>query len=355
MTSTPVAIGARPAQTSVPPARTPNVLVLPIIDVCDGRCTMCGIWEREPRNPIEPEHLAHILADASLSGGLTHVNVTGGEPVDHPRFSGIAEVLSSGCPRLQEVNVNTSGLAAKRTIAGIKVFREHLDPRISLIATVSLDGIGKLHDRVRGVKGAFAQTAEAISGCVAFADSTPGVRIHLNCTISRANYEGVKDVMEWARRRDIGLTLTAAATNDLYLGNGRYRARFELNSDQSAELARLLDALQDDDSVPLTERNYYEMLAGMLSGKDRSCGCVYQTHGVFLDLDGTVYPCGTAGDLPYGRLPDESFSEIYYGERGERVRRELQTRYCPACPTNSYHGLADGVWLKVLKKRRASG
>jgi MoaA/NifB/PqqE/SkfB family radical SAM enzyme len=133
----------------------------------------------------------------------------------------------------------------------------------------------------------------------------------------------------------------------------RHRPRFELSPEQSAEVASLLDDLQDDAGFPLTERNYYEMLAGMLRGGDRSCRCVYQTRGVFLDLDGVVYPCGTAASLPYGRLPDESFADIYLGARGDAVRRQLLRDHCPACPTNSYHGLADGVWLRVLKRRRA--
>ena len=60
--------------------RPPVVMVLPVIDVCDGRCQMCGIWKRTPRTPLSPATLARILADGYLSGSLTHVNVTGGEP-----------------------------------------------------------------------------------------------------------------------------------------------------------------------------------------------------------------------------------------------------------------------------------
>lgn len=333
--------------------RPPVALVLPIIDVCGGRCTMCGIWQRPPRPPLEPGRLAQVLADPLLSGSLTHVNVTGGEPVDHPAFPEIASTLSAGLPSLVQVNVNTSGLAAERTVAGVEAFRRSLDPRVEMMATVSLDGIGKLHDRIRGVKGAFEETSRAVEGCVEVSQRLPGLEVHLNCTISHANLDGVGEVLAWARARGIGLTLTAAASNDLYLGNVRYRARFGLTGRQREELARLLDGLRDDDVIPRTERHYYEMVAGMLRGGDRSCDCVYQSHGVFLDLDGLVYPCGTAGELPYGRLPEESFEEVYLGPKGDEVRRALMRGYCPSCPTNSYHGLADGVWLEVLRKGRA--
>jgi MoaA/NifB/PqqE/SkfB family radical SAM enzyme len=335
------------------PARPPVALVVPIIDVCGGRCTMCGIWQREPRPPFPPERLAEILGDPDLGGSLTHVNVTGGEPVDHPRFADIAAVLSSACPALVEVNVNTSGLDAAGTAPAIEAFREALAPHVAMMATVSLDGIGAVHDRVRGVKGAFTETSRAIAECAELARRRGDLRVHVNCTVSRHNMDGVGEVVEWVRGQGLGLTLTLAAANDLYLGNVDRRARFELSAEQADDLAARLDAVQDDDWFPATERHYYEMAAHMLRGGERSCRCVYQTSGVFLDLDGTLYPCGTAEGLPYGRLPEQAFGDIYFGPHGDAVRRDVWRRLCPTCPTNSYHGLADGVWLDVLKKRRA--
>lgn len=315
---------------------------------------MCGIWQRPHRPPLEPRRLASILADPDLSSALTHINITGGEPAEHPTFAEIGEVVSESCPSLVEVNVNLSGLDAELTIVAVERFRLALAARIAMIATVSLDGVNSTHDRIRGVKGAFHQTAEAIEGCMNISSRHQSLKVHVNCTVSKHNLDDVPNVIRWVREHHLTMSLTVAASNDLYLANVAQSHRFTLSTAQVRELAELLETLQSTEDFPATERHYYSMARRMLMGEPRSCACVYQTHGVFLDLDGTLYPCGTAPSLPYGRLPEQAFRDIYHGPHGEAVRQALLRRYCPSCPSNSYHGLAEGVWLEVLRNRRST-
>jgi MoaA/NifB/PqqE/SkfB family radical SAM enzyme len=333
--------------------RSPLVLVLPVIDVCDGRCQMCGIWKRPARPALEPSRLARILKDVALSAALTHINITGGEPCSHPEPEALLAVLSVGCPSLREVNLNVSGLDPERTALAVPAFRAGLATAVKLVITVSLDGVGSLHDRVRGVKHAFERTMASIRWCQDAIASGLAFRLLLNCTVSRANHEGVRDVVALARQLGIGLSLTYAATNGLFLGNLSMRGRFEIAEESTRPVSQLFTDAFHDEGFPLTERHYYAMAARMANGEPRPGTCVYQDRGVFLDLDGTVYPCGTAPDLPYARLPDEPFKPAYFGERGDAIRRELMNRHCPGCPTNSYHGLAKGVWLEVLRERRS--
>ena len=333
--------------------RPPVVMVLPVIDVCDGRCQMCGIWKRTPRTPLSPATLARILADGYLSGSLTHVNVTGGEPCRHPEPRALLAALSDGCPSLREVNVNVSGLDPESTTAAVPQFRAGLADRIDLVVTFSLDGVEGGHERVRGVKHAFKKTMASVRWCREFAAGARRMRVLLNCTVSRANLSDARAVISLARELDIGLSLTFAASNGLFLSNLGMRGRFEVTEGAAGPVAKLFGECAADEGFPPTERHYYAMAARMAAGEPRIGACVYQNRGVFLDLDGTVYPCGTAPDLPYAKLPDEPFEPAYRGPRGNAVRAALKARHCLGCPTNSYHGLADGVWLEVLKARRS--
>lgn len=332
----------------------PNVLVIPITDSCGGRCQMCGIWRTPNRPPVPLERLARIFAESYLSANLTHINVTGGEPLHHPDLAGIASLFSRRCPALREVSINTSGLNPE-DMDQIAPFREALPNGVFFNVTVSLDGIGALHDRIRGVKHAWEHTLESIDRALAMARNAERMSVHINCTLSRDNHNAVGPVTQFAREHNIPLSLTYAAVNDLYLRNndGKH-ARFILLDDHQTALASSLDRLQEDEEFPATQRHFFRMLSGMLRGQPRSSPCVYQSKGIFLDLDGTVYPCGTAHALPYGKLPEESFEAIYSGPTGDEIRRALQARFCPGCPSNSYYGLADGVWLDVLRAQRSS-
>jgi MoaA/NifB/PqqE/SkfB family radical SAM enzyme len=330
----------------------PNVLVLPITDSCGGRCQMCGIWRTPNRPPVSIECLAQVFSESYLSANLTHINVTGGEPLHHPDLRGLARLFSSRCPALREVSINTSGLNPV-DMEQIPPFREALLQSVLLNITVSVDGIGVLHDRIRGVKDAWKHTSESIDRALAIAQNFEQVSVQINCTISRDNYDAIDSVIRFARERQIALSLTYAAVNDLYLRNDDpMHGRFTLTDGHQAALAGYLDNLQENEAFPATQRHFFRMLSGMLRGQPRSSPCVYQSKGIFLDLDGTVYPCGTARALPYGKLPEESFEAIYCGPKGDKIRCELQARFCPGCPTNSYYGLADGVWLEVLRAQR---
>ena len=314
---------------------------------------MCGIWRTPGRPPFPVERLALIFAESYLSSDLTHINVTGGDPLHHPDLPDIANIFSGRCPALREVSINTSGLKPT-DIEKILPFREALPTGVFLIATVSVDGVEGLHDRIRGVKHAWESTLASIDRALAIADKVENFAVHINCTLSRDNHQAVDSVVRFARERQIPLSLTYAAVNDLYLrNNNAHSVRFTLSDDHQATLANSMDRLQDDKEFPATQRHFFRMLGSMLRGQPRSSPCVYQSAGIFLDLDGTVYPCGTARTLPYGKLPADSFEEIYSGPNGAEIRRQLQARHCPGCPSNSYYGLADGIWLDVLKAERS--
>jgi MoaA/NifB/PqqE/SkfB family radical SAM enzyme len=330
----------------------PNVLVTPVIDFCEGRCQMCGIWKHPLRPPMSPSLLTEILSQNGFGEHLRYINMTGGEPVNHPEFGQLATVFSETCPALREVSINISGLDPDLTEQQVPVFREKLDPGIALQFTISLDGVGELHDRIRGSKGAFERTKDSIRRCKQLIHDGLDIDLRLNCTISRNNSQGMSGVIGFARAENIPVAVTYAATNGLYLRNQGRTAVFEMDHVHRDQFRADLIQLRYDSSFPRTDRHYFSMIQTMMDGNPRPCGCVFQTRGVFLDLDGQLYPCGTAPDLAYGKLPEESFQEIYFGSRGDEIRSELLSRYCGKCPTNSYHGLADDVWLDVLREGR---
>lgn len=250
------------------------------------------------------------------------------------------------------MNINISGLIPSSTQAAVPAFREGLRKEVDLVVTFSLDGVGRIHDQIRGVKHGFEQTMASIQWCREFAAQTAGLRLLLNCTVSRNNYGDCRRVLDLAEELGIRVSLTYAAANGLFLSNLAMTDGFKVKDDAAIAVAEQFTDAANDDRLPLTERHYYTLAAEMAVGGSRNVPCVFQDRGIFLDIDGTVYPCGTAPDLPYARLPDEPFGPAYYGAHGDAVRAALRARYCSQCPSNSYHGLASGVWLEVLKMRR---
>lgn len=330
--------------------KEPLVMVLPVTDRCNGKCVMCGIWRRNSREDLPIVNVKNLFAQNSFADYVTHLNITGGEPFLYPHLIQIAEYASHYLGSLREITIGTSALTSESCAEIFTSFRKCLKSEIKLQVAVSLDGIGKMHDKVRGVKNSYQMAIEAIKRfqdiCV-----SENMGVNVNCTFSSVNFLTVKDVIRLASELNVNLSLTYACQNDLYLGNTQYPDSFCIDK---GNVKQLLDSIQDwtkSDHISNTEKYYLRMTSSMLQGEARSSSCVLQKSGVFLDIDNTLYPCGTVSSLPYGSLDTHTFDQLFHSEKAKKIRKDLLENHCPQCYCNSYYGLGEGTWLKVLRER----
>jgi MoaA/NifB/PqqE/SkfB family radical SAM enzyme len=334
----------------------PVVLVLPIIDNCQGKCHMCGIWRSIPRKPLNADMLQKILSDKSFSTSLSYINLTGGEPFLHPELSSFAKCLSVYCPNLREVSINTSGLVPKLCQEKTLDFYKNLLFHVKLIATVSVDGTEQIHDKIRGVRGAFKLSLETLTRLRDLSQCYDNFEVQANLTISNINYKTIEDVIELFENIGINFSITYATTNDLYLKNTEFNKKFELNINQKKDLITLVERLINGNFRKLsnTNKHYLNMLKSYLKNQIRMGPCIFQTKGIFLDLDGMLYPCGSVAKLSYGNLYKYPFKKVFARKKVRYIREKLQKQYCDNCISNSYHGLNNNVWLDALKAKRKS-
>ncbi len=327
------------------------VMVLPITDRCNGMCVMCGIWRRKPRADSSISKLEGIFTQNGLSNAVTHLNITGGDPFLHPKLTLLADVASRRLNNLREVTIGTSTTFPKNIGEIFLEFRKMLKPAIMLQVAVSLDGTEAAHDKVRGIDGAYRRAIEAIRHLQKLCVSG-NMAVSINCTFSAVNFDAVTDVIQRATDLNVYLSLTYACHNDLYLGNNHYAKDFCFNEKTTQPLLACIQEWLNSGHISKTEKHYLEMTSSMLQGQKRGSGCVLQKNGLFLDINNTAYPCGTVSSLPYGSLDTHSFHELFYSKRADEIRNELMEKHCPHCLSNSYYGLGDGTWLKVLRERR---
>ncbi len=137
-------------ERGVPPLRE---IYLYLTGGCNLNCRHCWIspvYENETERWLPWADLLPIFEEARELG-LGAVKITGGEPFLHPE---ILDVLGSVKEMGLRVRVETNG-----TLVGEKearVIRE-----VKAAVAISLDGTdAEMHDRLRGVKGAFEQALE---------------------------------------------------------------------------------------------------------------------------------------------------------------------------------------------------
>lgn len=143
---------------------------------CNLNCKTC-LRSKQSAGDLDPELLKSLLPKLRLLG-FTGVSITGGEPIMHPEFSRLVEVVTSEGFIL---GIVTNGIFYREYL---KILEPH-EERISFVA-ISLDSHTKeINDHIRG-PGSFDGATRAIK---AFKER--GFFVKVSHVINKKNLEGL--------------------------------------------------------------------------------------------------------------------------------------------------------------------
>ena len=159
-------------------ARKP-IVVWNITRKCNLQCVHCynDSGMGKTFNDISTADAKAVIDD--LAGfGVPSILFSGGEPLmRHDLFELIEYAVGKG---LRTV-ISTNG-----TLIGVDKAREIKRLGVSYVG-ISLDGIGPINDKFRGVSGAFERAVQGIRNC-----QNAGVRVGLRLTLTRRNVQDVE-------------------------------------------------------------------------------------------------------------------------------------------------------------------
>jgi len=126
---------------------------------CPLRCKTCFYWQH-----TDTEHpeltLAEITRLAPTLQGTVWLAVTGGEPFTRPDLPDVMGALAEEARPLY-LTLVTNGLYPEKMEEVVRsVFAPRRTPFVRV--SVSLDGVGSLHDEIRGRSGSFDRAVETI-------------------------------------------------------------------------------------------------------------------------------------------------------------------------------------------------
>ena len=171
---------------SIGPLSAPTEVHFALTNQCSAQCPHCymAAGEKEQRE-LDTASFKKAL-DILAQMNVFHIALGGGEALERPDLFEIAEYARS------------KGLVPNLTISGLNVTPETARKmKIFGQVNVSLDGIGRFYGVFRG-KDMFSTADKALDLLVA-ADVPTGV----NCVLGRRNFDGVTDLFEYARQKNL--------------------------------------------------------------------------------------------------------------------------------------------------------
>ena len=159
---------------------------------CNLRCKMCPFWKRSSKDSSLEKEKA-ILKQIHDSG-VCGIAFEGGEPLLR---NDLAKILAFSRSLPLHTSLVTNGTFLESRI-------DEIAPYINGAIYVSLDGLEKTHDTIRGVSGCFRK---AIEGIIA---SKEKVFVTINTTIMTENLHEIEDLVKLAKELDIGISVAVA-------------------------------------------------------------------------------------------------------------------------------------------------
>lgn len=291
----------------------PTDAIIALTYRCDARCQMCNIWQLKPQE--------HLTVDdyAKVPSTLRDINVSGGEAFMRKDIVDIVKVINDKCnsPRIV---VSTNGFRTKEIVASMEELRKTI-PDIGI--GVSLDGIGEVHDRIRGVKEAYTRAIATLEGL----KDREFSNIRIGFTAMNDNVSEMQKVYDLAETLGVQFTMAVAQNSDIY---------FSTQVNDQVGNGTLADALGYVIKKELASyhpkrwmRAYYE--SGTLvfnRERRRLLKCRAGIDFFYLAPEGIVYPCLTIPS-PMGDLRGNSFESVWESEQADRVRNEIDG--CEKC------------------------
>jgi len=290
----------------VPPLRT---FYIYLSDNCNMRCRHCWIEPRFTNGKPDPGRVVDLdaLRAAVCEGktlGLSTAKLTGGEPMLHPHFLEVADMLSAEGLGL---TVETNGTLMTAEAAC------HLKEKTKLtFVSVSLDGAdARTHDAFRGITGAFDGALRGLSHLV----NAGFKNTQIIMSVHRGNRAQVEAVVGLATERGAASVKLNPVTR-----TGRGATMHErgegLDFDELMELARYIDfdlgsraPIDVILSMPPALSSLRKL--GRFGGSCGDCG----VRGILGILGTNHYAlCGIGATCPeflYGQLGKDSVAEIW--------------------------------------------
>ena len=304
---------------------------------CNLRCKMCGVWTKgvdRGLRELSAKEYSDIFSQMKDLGAKI-VTLAGGEPFLKKDFFDIVKAAKSNCLKC---NVFTNGvLINDHTVENI--FSHQIDKII-----FSIDGMGPVHDSIRGISGTFDKAIGALSAIVDERKSRginkPDIDVHL--TLLKENIGDLSRLHTFCQ--DLGVNFSFQPYSE---SSEQVIEQTVLDKESIGSVRYLLhnDTLRfsEDNVAQIKEElvklpvSFYTKLLSSFSVEDFKQGlmpikkCYFTKNFMMIDPYGNVFPCTNLDSYIAGNIRKLSLSKIWQGGKYTALRKSLSKKLFPVC------------------------
>lgn len=281
-----------------------------ITNTCNMKCKHCMNWSVKDSNQGFSKEEIKKLLDELNELDTEEIYISGGEPLLYPY---IDETIMYAHSLGIKVTLATNALEIKNHLEVIK-------KGVQLVS-ISFDGIGETHDKLRGTKGAFDNCVEMFKLL-----KENNIKTRISAMIWKENLNQIEDMISLAKSTGV------SKVNLAYLiPEGRIKNNKDINIPMNQyksiaeEVTKLRERYKSDDfDVELRRINHLDK---------NSIDCPGGRNLLHINVNGKVSPCSWLAKIDKENLfsdywPNKSLKEcLEKFENLEKVKKERKTKY----------------------------
>jgi len=309
-------MGSQLSESLLPRSIKPLSAHIKLTENCQAKCISCDYWKTRWKDAIDTDR-AVDLVNQIAGADIRTLRLTGGEPLLR---TDIFEVLKrANNSSFRNIILQTNGLLLR------KLHKEVNDSPISTVA-VSVDGLEKTNDLIRGIKGYFGLALEGIR-------LLRGKRVALSVTLNKIS------AMELSRLHEVAHSVGAEIETNILSQSLFFLKDADMASmwPGEVETEEIVRFVRDELKRPSHEVEYIERYYRRAKLIEPSC--VLGFLQVFVLSNGDVltgcYPLQPVGNILRTSLSTILSSDAYYQQAIAMLRRR-----CPGCTCGVESSLA---------------
>lgn len=271
---------------------------------------------------------------------LYQLTLTGGEPTMRRDLPQIVEVFHR-TNKVQRVTIPTNGFYTDRVEALVARVMSTC-PGLTLSINLSLDGIGEVHDMIRGLPKSFENLVKTYRRVDELRRQYPNLHLATASVVTRSNQDTIPALLEYVRDHfDIEAHGLMIARGDIPTEEGKAPAdeRFiellRLHRSMSRSGGRVANAILD---------TFTESRIDTIRNRRMKDPCQAGRKLLIINERGKVFPCEILnvlaargetdapelGDFSYGNLRDVDFNvtALLESPRGRAIRQFIKDERC---------------------------
>jgi MoaA/NifB/PqqE/SkfB family radical SAM enzyme len=275
---------------------------------CDSKCKTCNIWKRYKNNPahlkseLKLEEIKKIFEDSMYMKKLQSIGLTGGEPFLREDFVDLYGFFIQRYPHAR-IGISTNALTSDLILNTLSEIDRKFHVN-NLFISISLDGIGKTHDMIRGVSGNYEMVIKLID---TITENFPLLELGVNFTIIPENHKDLLKVYYLSKDKKINFGCQFGQVSSCYYGNSEKSAKeFMWNDDELCRVEKMIRVIIKDHrnticalshkvlkkSVVNNAYTYYlSRMVDFQRNPKRMIPCYSGINSLFIDPYGDMYPC----------------------------------------------------------------